>query len=212
MKVRGPILTLLAVVGVALIVLFVNVSRAPTENTANTAAAAGTTAADTSAAETSAATATAAAAAFPAEAKYVGKTQGKKDGEAPIAITVKGEKASAYLCDGKAVEAWYQGTAKDGTLAMTGKGDNKLTGTLSGDTVTGTISAGGKSWTFSAKLATKPAGLYRASNGTTTVGWIKQADGTVTGLSNDNGVLAPPPPLDTATAQAVEGGDQVVGQ
>lgn len=210
MKLRGPIITLLAVVGVALVLLIINLSKSSTDDTANTAAAASTAETSSAApAETSAAAA--APAAFPAEAKYVGKTQGKKDGEAPIAITVKAGKASAYLCDGKAIEAWYNGTATDGKLELTGKNGNALTGTLSGDTVTGTVSAGGKSWSFSAKLATKPAGLYRASSGTTTVGWIKQPDGTVTGLANQNGTLVAAPPLDIATAQAVEGTDQVVG-
>ena len=37
-------------------------------------------------------------------------------GEATIAISVNDGVAIAYLCDGKRVEAWLQGTAADGKL------------------------------------------------------------------------------------------------
>jgi len=201
MKNRGPILTLVAVAVLGLVLFLVNLSAAPgTPPPAD--AAAGAAATTTASAEP-----VAAATPFPAQASYTGKTEGKAPPEAAIAITVKGEKASSYVCDGKSVEAWYNGTAKDGKLELKGKGDNKLTGTLNGDTITGEVSAGGKTWKFTAKLAQKPAGLYRASGGGTTTGWIRQPDGAVTGLMSNG---APAPPLDTATAQSVEGDTAVV--
>lgn len=200
MKNRGPILTLVVVAIFGLVMFLVNLSAAP--GTPPPAAAA------TAAASTSASAAPAAAATpFPAQATYTGKTEGKAPPEAAIAITVKGEQASAYVCDGKSVEAWYNGTAKDGKLDLKGKGANTLTGTLNGDTITGEVSAGGKTWKFTAKLVQKPAGLYRASSGGTTTGWVRQPDGTVTGLQSNG---APAGPLDTATAQSVEGDTPVV--
>ena len=39
-----------------------------------------------------------------------------------IAIAVKDGKAIAYVCDGKKIEAWLDGTLQGDTLALTGKG------------------------------------------------------------------------------------------
>lgn len=199
MKTRGPILTLVAIAALGLVLFLVNLTAAPGTPPPAQAAAPGTTSASAEPA--------AAVTPFPAQASYTGQTEGKTTGEAAVAITVKGEKASAYLCDGKSLEAWYNGTAVDGKVDLKGKDGNVLTGTLNGDTISGTVSAGGKSWKFSAKLAQKPAGLYRASSGGTTTGWIQQPNGQVTGLSSDG---TPAPPLDTSTAQSVEGDTPVV--
>jgi hypothetical protein len=146
---------------------------------------------------------------FPATAKYTGYTDGN---HAAIAVTVRDGQVSAYLCDGKAVEGWYQGSASNGTLDAKGKGANALSGTLSDRTLTGTVSARGKSWTYSATPAKAPAGLYRAKSSTRTTGWIKDSSGKVTGLAHDGDTVTPAGPLDPATAQSVEGGDRVVGQ
>ena len=43
-------------------------------------------------------------------------------------MTVQGDRAVAYACDGNTIETWLQGTAKDGTVALTGKNDAKLDG------------------------------------------------------------------------------------
>jgi hypothetical protein len=146
---------------------------------------------------------------FPAAAKYTGYTDGN---HAAIAVTVRDGKVSGYLCDGKAIESWYQGGASNGVVDAKGKGANALSGTLSGRTLTGTVSAGGKSWTYSAAPASSPAGLYRSKSNTRTTGWIKDSSGNVTGLAHDGDTVTPAGPLDPATAQSVEGGDRVVGQ
>ena len=151
----------------------------------------------------------AAAEPFPAQAKYTGHTDGSK---AAIAVTVRDDRVSAYLCDGKSIEGWYQGTASGGSLQAKGRGTNALTGTLSGGTLSGTVSAGGKSWPYAAAPSAAPAGLYRSKTPNATVGWIKDSNGQVTGLSNEGGTVRPAPPLDPGTATAVEGGDVVVGQ
>jgi hypothetical protein len=202
MRSRGPIVTLLVVAVLAAVLLVVNLAKGSPGDTAAPAAA--------PAPEASAPPAPAAGAEpFPAQAKYTGHTDGIK---AAIAVTVRDDKVSAYLCDGKAVEGWYQGTASDGSVQAKGRGANALSGTLSGGTLSGTVSAGGRSWSYTAAPSATPAGLYRSKTPSATVGWIKDSNGQVTGLANEGGTVRPAPALDPGTATAIEGGDQVVGQ
>jgi hypothetical protein len=93
-----------------------------------------------------------------------------------------------------------------------GKGTNALTGSLSGSNLTGTVSANGHTWQYSAAPVNAPAGLYRAKDGTRTTGWIKDSTGQVTGLANNGGAVEPAQPLDITTAQYVSGGDVVVSR
>src|SRR5882757_9077908 len=151
----------------------------------------------------------AAATPFPGQAKYTGHTDGNR---AAIAITVRNDQVSAYLCDGKAIEGWYQGSASNGRIDAKGAGANALQGSLKGSTLSGTVSAGGKSWTYNASPATSPAGLYRAQTGNRTTGWIKGPDGQVTGLAHQNGTIEPAAPLDATSVESVEGGDRVVAR
>lgn len=207
---RGPVITLAAVALLGLLLYGINLVQAPgspstTTESGATAAQSGAPAAESGVPATEPeATPEAAepAASFPPQASYTGETEGNETDEAAVAVTVQGDEATAYVCDGKAVEAWYQGVAKDGTVELEGKGGDTLTGTLDGDTITGTISAQGESWTFTAEQARQPAGLYRSSNGSVTTGWIRQSDGSVTGLASNG---KPAGPLDIATAQRVEG-------
>jgi hypothetical protein len=226
MRARGPILTLLAVVVLAGILLAVNLTKSPagdpaTQSAAQPAAApaapgpapavpgpAPTAPGEVPPAAPGAAP-PAATESFPGQAKYTGYTDGN---HAALAVTVRDNKVSAYLCDGKAIEGWYQGSSSGGTLGAKGRGTNELTGSLSGGKLSGTVSAAGKSWTYTAAPAAAPAGLYRSKTASGTTGWVKDSTGQVTGLTNKGGVSAPAPPLDPATAQSVEGGDQVVGQ
>jgi hypothetical protein len=229
MRARGPILTLLAVVVLAGILLAINLTKSPAgDPTAQPAAqpaaapavpgpapAAPAPGAAPPAAPGAAPPAAPGAAppaateSFPGQAKYTGYTDGN---HAALAVTVRNNKVSAYLCDGKAIEGWYQGSSSGGTLGAKGRGTNELTGSLSGGKLSGTVSAAGKSWTYTAAPAAAPAGLYRSKTASGTTGWVKDSTGQVTGLTNRGGVSAPAPPLDPATAQSVEGGDQVVGQ
>jgi hypothetical protein len=213
MRSRGPIVTLLVVAVLAAVLLVVNLAKGSPGDTAAPAAAPSAAAAPGAAAPAPEAAAPPAPAAgaepFPAQAKYTGHTDGIK---AAIAVTVRDDKVSAYLCDGKAVEGWYQGTASDGSVQAKGRGANALSGTLSGGTLSGTVSAGGRSWSYTAAPSAAPAGLYRSKTPSATVGWIKDSNGQVTGLANEGGTVRPAPALDPGTATAIEGGDQVVGQ
>jgi hypothetical protein len=219
---RGPLITLLVAVVLAGVLLAVDLSRAASPVGAAADAQGPSSAAPPSAAGAGPSPAAPAAAApdpgapvggaqeqFPARAKYTGYTDGN---HAAIAVSVRDGKASAYLCDGKSVEGWYQGSALNGTVAAKGRGANELIGALSGTQLTGTVSAGGRSWSYTATPSLSPAGLYRSKTATGTTGWIKDSAGNVTGLTNAGGIPQPAPPLDPATAQAVEGGDRVSGQ
>jgi hypothetical protein len=171
---RGPVLTLVAMLGLALTLVLVN--GATTRDAAAVpvaAAPAAVTVADPappSAAPEPAAPETVAepppTAAFPATAKFVGEAPTAK-GPIPIEITVDGGRAKAYVCDGKKIEVWLQGTAEDGVVELTGRKGARLSGTLTGDAVEGTVVlAGHPEWTFSAGPTTSArAELDRARAG-----------------------------------------------
>ncbi len=202
MQNRGPILTLVAVVALGLVLFLVNLSAAPgTQAAAPAAAPAATSAAPAPAAQVTP---------FPAKAKYTGNVT-KKDGTpVPIAITVDGTKVKAYLCDGKSIEAWFQGSQQNGELVdVKGKGQNKLEGTLDGETIKGQVSvlvgSDVVTWPYEAAAAKKAdSGLYRAAGANGTTGWIVQDDGSQTGLIQPpgGGQPAPAPTLDLANLQA----------
>lgn len=189
---RGPLLTLLAVAGLAAVLLGVNVSREPAPPAAPVAAPAPT-------AEEAPPTTPA----LPVEAAYAGRTAGN---EATIAIAVKDGRAVAYLCDGKQVEAWLEGTVEGSTLSLTGPDGATATGELADGAVFGEAAAKGKQWPYSAALAIPPAGTYRGRVSVEGVqkriGWNVLPDGTVTGLVSDANGVAPAPPLDPAARTA----------
>jgi uncharacterized protein (DUF2147 family) len=201
MQNRGPILTLVAVVALGLVLFVVNLSAAPGTPAAAPAAAPASSASPAPAAQ---------ATPFPAKAKYTGNAT-KADGTpVPIAITVDGGKVKAYLCDGKSIEAWYQGSQQNGKLVdVKGKGQNKLEGQLDGETIKGevTVLVGSDvvKWPYEAAVAKKAdSGLYRASGANGTTGWIVRDDGSQTGITQPagGGAPAPAPPLDLANIQA----------
>jgi hypothetical protein len=172
---RGPVLTLVAMLGLALTLVLVNgattrdaaavpVAAAPAAVTAAVDPAAPSAAPEPAAPETVAEPPPTAA--FPATAKFVGEAPTAK-GPIPIEITVDGGRAKAYVCDGKKIEVWLQGTAEDGVVELTGRKGARLSGTLTGDAVEGTVVlAGHPEWTFSAGPTTSTrAELDRARAG-----------------------------------------------
>jgi hypothetical protein len=118
----------------------------------------------------------------------------------------------AYLCDGK-IEAWARGTAVAGRLAMTGKGNARLTGTYDGKTATGTLVAAGQPWTFNAPTVHKPSGLYKATAKVRRVPlvstWIVLPDGSQIGVALIDGKPRPAPKLDRASGRATVDGTPV---
>ena len=120
--------------------------------------------------------------AFPAEAVYAGKAAG-----VPlwIAVAVKGEEASAYVCDGETVEVWLKGTAVDGGIDIASKdGASHAVGALEGEALAGSVTvAGNEPHDFTIAPAPPPAGLYRGEDGETPVGWIVMPNGKVIGVA-----------------------------
>ncbi|GAA1028779.1 hypothetical protein GCM10009557_15040 [Virgisporangium ochraceum] len=137
---------------------------------------------------------------------YAGKVDGRT---AAIAIAVRNGQAIAYLCDGGRLEAWMQGPAGDGQLALTGKNGASVTGTHDGAGATGTAVAGGRTFTFKIRMVQAPAGLYRladkVANAAVNGGWIV-ADGEQTGTLTVDGVTGAAPPLNTETGETTING------
>ena len=227
MRRSGPLLTLLVglVLGIGLLVLSMNATNGdPDEQAAaGTAASASPTAtapvptAQTGPPKTeppqTAEPAAAPAPAPEAPATYAGRVDG---GAATVAIAINGGQAVAYVCDGRQIEAWLQGPASGGTMALIGAGGANLTGTYGNGVSAGSVAADGKAWTFTAPVAQEPAGLYRA---TATVagarvvgGWIVLPDGSQVGVMTEDGRRAPAPPLDVATGQANVAGTAIAAE
>ncbi|MEV6280594.1 hypothetical protein [Nocardia sp. NPDC051832] len=208
----GPWLTLAAVAVLGLALLVVNMSKDTEPTTAQP---------NSGPASASAAPATAPKATpFPANADYVATIALDAGGTMTLEITVEGDKAIAYACDGKTIESWLQGTAINGALKLTGKNDATLTGTHDGKAVNGNLSIGGKQWEFTASPVTPPAGLYVYTEGGVRQSWIVDDNGGVTGVQRAaNGATSPAAPLNSdataivngrkITATKVSGGDSV---
>jgi hypothetical protein len=200
---RRPIVTLSVVVGLAMMLFGVNmantgdtVSPPGSQPGSQPGPAGGATAtASPSAPATPTATPTPAAAAL--EAAYAGRTSGN---EAAIAIAVKAGKAVAYVCDGRRVEAWLTGTLSGSKLTLKGKRGALLSGTVDGGAVFGTVRLAGTSWPYSAQVAKRPAGLYRADAAVrgvrNRIGWIVLQDGRQVGIRDEAGSASPAPNLD----------------
>jgi hypothetical protein len=140
-----------------------------------------------------------------AEKAYAGWSSGK---EVSVAIAVKDGRAVAYVCDGKKVEAWLEGTVTGDTLSLESKdGSATINGTASESSSDGTVTVGGKTWPFTAEGVTGPAGLYEGRADVrgvaTRVGWVVSGDGEVTGVASVAGDKRPAPVLNPADPGAV---------
>jgi hypothetical protein len=202
MKIKSPIVTLLAGVVLAVVVMVLNQNTAkPHASTPNNPGPAASATSATSAPPVPAA---------PQKATYAGKVTG---GAATVAIAVKNGTAIAYFCDGKKAEAWLQGTASDGRITLTGSGGASLTATYSTSAATGTVTATGKQFSFSVHTVTAPSGLYRAvanvRNARVVGGWIVLPDGTQVGVLDVGDTEQPAPALDLSTTSAVVDGTTI---
>jgi hypothetical protein len=131
---------------------------------------------------------------FPAKVVYAGRA---KSSGPSVAVAILRSRAAAYLCDGRASEAWLTGSARDGRVRLDGKHQAKLEARLSTTgKLVGTFSLAGRKYSFKITTAGPPAGLYRATNGSrTTIGWIVLPDGSQVGLANRSGTVSPAPKL-----------------
>jgi hypothetical protein len=142
------------------------------------------------------------------QAVYTGRSSGN---EVTLAVATDGDKAAAYVCNGKTVEAWLQGTVNGNQVTLTGNHGAGLTGSLSGLAMFGTVTpSSGLSFPFSAELSPRPAGVYQARiavNGLATrIGWAVLPDGTQAGVAVAGTTKYPAPPLDLSNNTFTLGG------
>jgi hypothetical protein len=144
--------------------------------------------------------------AFPAKADYVGKIP-TANGTITLEITVDGDKAIAYACDGNTVESWLRGSAVNGAVSLANKDKtSRLEGRLEGNAVVGTLWIGEKKWDFNAPAAQPPAGLYVYENAGVRNSWIIDPSGGVTGVQRrEDGSTAPAPSLTTDGIADIDG-------
>lgn len=131
------------------------------------------------------------------QAVYTGRTSGN---QVTLAVVTQGARATAYVCNGKTVEAWLQGSVRGSQVSLAGKNGASLSGSLSGLAMFGTVStSAGLSFPFSAALSPHPAGIYQARiavNGLATrIGWAVLPDGTQFGVAVAGSARTPAPPL-----------------
>jgi hypothetical protein len=207
MKIRGPLVTLGAVAVLGVGILLVNMSKEEAAPPGQPAAQASTTVAPTTAAAPSPAPSTPPPPpAFPAKADYVGKIP-IANGTITLEITVQGDKAVAYACDGNTIESWLRGSASNGALSLANKDKtSRLEGHLEGSAVVGTLWIGEKKWDFNAPAAQPPAGLYVYENAGVRNSWIVDPNGGVTGVQRrEDGSTAPAPRLTTDGIAVIDG-------
>jgi hypothetical protein len=205
MKIRGPLVTLGAVAVLGVGILLVNMSKEESAPPGKPAAQSTTTVAPTTAAAPPAPTPPPPPA-FPAQADYVGKIP-TANGTITLEITVQGDKAVAYACDGNTVESWLRGSAVNGALSLANKDKtSRLEGHLEGDAVLGTLWIGEKKWDFNAPAGQPPAGLYVYENAGVRNSWIVDPNGGVTGVQRrEDGSTAPAPRLTTDGIANIDG-------
>jgi hypothetical protein len=157
------------------------------------------------------------------QAVYAGRSS---NGEVTLAVSTDGDKAVAYVCNGRTIEAWLQGSVNGNQVSLSGNKGANLTGTLSGLAMFGMVTpSAGLSLPFSAGLSPHPAGVFQARitvNGLATrIGWAVLPDGTQLGVAVIGSTRQPAPPLDlsdgaftldgsTFTAAQVAGNANVV--
>ncbi|CDO08364.1 hypothetical protein BN977_03183 [Mycolicibacterium cosmeticum] len=162
MKSKGPLVTLAAVVALGGGLWAVNVQHTPPEPASAAAAARPAATAAVSPTPKPAPPPPAAPDPFAAKANFAGKIP-TATGTITLEITVRGTEAVAYACDGRAIEAWLRGSARGGALALSSKGaTSSLTGEHHGNTVTGTLKIGEKSWKFTTSEVDRVQGTSNA--------------------------------------------------
>jgi len=199
----APLLTLLAVAVLGGALLTLNVVNGPTNATGTPSAAAASQPAVAAAPPPAAPPATNAPAV--AEKAYAGRSAGN---EVTVAIAVKDGRAVGYVCDGKKIEAWLEGTLSGSDLALKSKdGKSTIAATADDKQSFGTVAVSGEEWPFAARAASAPAGLYegraQVRGVLNRIGWIRLEDGSQTGVWNRGADKVAAPVLDPARLDGV---------
>jgi hypothetical protein len=206
MKIRGPIVTLAAVAVLGVGILLINISKEEPASSGNPYGGSTTTAAAAPTVAPPPAPSTPPPPAFPPKADYVGKVP-TANGTITVEITVDGDKAIAYACDGNTVESWLRGSVVNGAVSLGNKDKtSRLEGHLDGSSIVGTLWIGEKKWDFTAPVAQPPAGLYVYENAGVRNSWIVDSSGGVTGVQRrEDNSTAPAPKLTTEGIADIDG-------
>ena len=204
MKIRGPLVTLaaVAVLGAAR-VLGVNTSKEEPAPQANPYSQATTTAAAASSHSSAARAEHAAATGVPGTGRLVGKIP-TANGTITLEITVQGDKAVAYACDGNTVESWLRGSAVNGAVrpsqTRTRRAGSKDTSRgMRSSAPCGSVKRNG---TCNAPVRSRPRGSDVSDNAGVhgQLGW-SDPNGGVTGVQRrEDGSTAPSRPSHQPTA------------
>ena len=195
MKRRGPVISLVVVLGSLVLVLALNDALIP-----NQAAVPGPSPTGGAAPATEPGHDAGGQRDDAADAVYVGKDEA---GKMTVAVAVKDGHAVGYLCNGRTIDAWLTGTATDGQLALEAPAkDATIYGDVTSDAATGIAVVGDYEFDFEIDPAKPPAGLYRKKDDTSTIGWIVLPDGRQVGVANTNGTKSPAPALDPESGEA----------
>ncbi|MFI0966937.1 hypothetical protein ACH4S8_36975 [Streptomyces sp. NPDC021080] len=215
MKRPGPLLTLLAGLVFAVVLLVVNATTG-TKNTSNPyrQASPGVSATAPTASASPSPSPSPSRSAVP-NADYAGRTD---DNTSAVAISLRGGRAIAYFCDGHDKESWLKGAVEDdGTMKLTGTNGDELNGTLRDHKlIRGTADVGGQRYAFTADRAVRPSGLYRA---TATVrgakidgGWIVLPGGKQVGVVERDGTPSAAPEIDPETGAVTIDGQKIIAR
>src|ERR1700722_9827953 len=159
---------------------------------------------------------------YAAQVREGGESGGGGGGKsAAVAVSVHGNKAVAYVCDGHKVGHWFNGTVKGGKLDLAGQDGAHITLNYRSAKAAGYVMADGHQYTFSAPtLHGHRSGLYESVAMVHGVkvkfGWIVLPNGYQVGSAIANPDSAnpqgtPAPPLDPATGTADDDGVAIIG-
>jgi hypothetical protein len=206
MKSYAPVLTLVVVAALAAVLFVANSLSAPAAQTVAAPAPAASSAPAEPAVPPPPPPPPTPPPAVVVEKVFAGRSSGN---EVTVAVAVKDGRAVAYVCDGKKIEAWLEGTLVGDQLSLRGAQEATLTGTVTEAAALGSVAVGGKQWPYAAQGVQAPAGIYegRASvrGVATRIGWVVEGDGRVTANARAAGSPepTPAPPLDPAAPGTV---------
>jgi hypothetical protein len=143
---------------------------------------------------------------------YVGRVDG---GAATLALVDEGGEATAYFCDGAALESWLGGSASSSRLNLSGD-NGELNAMVDGRQATGSVRVEGERFGFTLGQVSPPRGLYRFADtvdgAEVSGGWIVLPGGRQIGVLTVDGRSQPAPELDPATGQVQVDGQTLTAQ
>ena len=214
MKRSGPLLTLLAGLLLGLFMLSLNATTGEKPTSASVQPSPSTKASPSAAPKPTTASPSPSRTPVP-EGVYTGRTD---DDSSAVAITVRDDKAIAYVCDGRNVESWLQGDVKDdGSLKLSGKGGASLDARVKGaGQLSGKANVGSGGYPFTIDRTNKSSGLYRANSTVAGAkiegGWIVLPDGEQVGILKRDGKPSPAPEIDPETGAVTVEGQQLTAR